>query len=249
MNGFERFGIDHLSASSINMWTDSPSAWVAKYLLKKRFPFGPAAERGKAVEQALVAMLLGESHEKALSDALAAFDRRFMIGTPETTRERDMIADMAKLAFDELAEFGAPEFPDDGQEKIQIAANFGDWSIPVIGFLDLVFPEHGRVVDLKTTSRIPSAMSQQHRLQRAIYSLAKGNMDVSFLYVSPKKAAWLADGDPREILARAKTQIARMEAFLRHCPDPDTAAGIVPVDPASFYWRGAEPLLSEIYGL
>ena len=104
------------------------------------------------------------------------------------------------------------------------------------------------MIDLKTTGRIPSTMSAEHQLQRAIYAKAKGNMAVKFLYVSEKKTSMLEDGDPTELLAQAKVQISRMEAFLRHC-DKDTARAIVPVQPSSFYWQGAEDLRKEFYGI
>lgn len=250
MNGFERFKISHLSASSINLWVSAPDVWVAKYLLGKGTPMGPAPLRGQCVEQAVVTTLLGESEETAVKAAVERFDRRWMIGSEDSTKERALIQPMTRIAVDELAALGQPDFPNGvDQEKISINANFGDWSIPIWGFLDLVYPQHGLVVDLKTTSRIPSAMSAEHMLQRAIYHRAKGNHAVRFLYVSSKKSAWLEDGDPADLLARAKAQIARMEAFLRNCPDAETARQIVPVNPTSFYWRGAESLRQELYGV
>jgi len=249
MNGFEKHNIGHLSASSINLWTNAPDVWVARYLLKKSTPFGPAPERGKSVEKAVVHTLMGEDFETAMKGALDDFDRRFLIGDEKTTKERDLIRPMAEIAIDELKEYGAPEFETGtDQEKINITANGGDWKIAIWGFLDLVYPKHGLVVDLKSTTRIPSKMSADHQLQRAIYAKAKGNSAVKFLYVSAKKAAWLEDGDVAETLARAKTQIARMEKFLS-LHDADSAAACVPVNPNSFYWNGAESLRSEIFGL
>ena len=160
-----------------------------------------------------------------------------------------MITPMVQVALEELFEFGKPEFETGvDQEQIVTTAKGDGWTIPVIGYLDLVYPSRGLVVDLKTTTRVPSTMSAEHQLQRAIYAHAKGNMAVKFLYVSDKKAAWLEDGDVADILARAKVQIARLEAFLRH-HDAETAAACVPVNPTTFYWRGAEALRSEIYGL
>lgn len=250
MNGFDKFGIDHLSASSLNLWTNAPDVWVARYLLKKSMPFGPAPERGKAVEKAVVATLMGESQEAAVAKVVGDFDRRFLIGDEASTKERDLIAPMTAIAVDELAQYGPPEFSEGvDQEKISITANCGDFSIPIWGFLDLVYPAHGMVVDLKTTTRVPSQMSADHQLQRAFYSAAKGNMAVKFLYCSAKKAAWLEDGDVAQILASAKVQIVRLERFLSVCPDAETAAQIVPVQPHSFYWRGAETLRAEIYGV
>jgi hypothetical protein len=128
-----------------------------------------------------------------------------MIADEAIAREAARIAPMVQIAVAELMQYGKPEFPEDDnrQEKISITAKGNDWAIPVIGFLDLVYPDHGLVIDLKTTGRIPSSMSAEHQLQRAIYAKAKGNMAVKFLYVSEKKALLLEDGDPNELLAQA----------------------------------------------
>ena len=91
-------------------------------------------------------------------------------------------------------------------------------------------------------------MTHEHQLQRCIYQKAMGNMGVKFLYVTPKKTALLEDGDVAETLARAKQQINRLEAFLRH-NDKDSARATVPVNTGSFYWRGSEELREEFYGL
>ena len=250
MNGFSKHGIDHLSASSINLFTNACDVWVARYLLKRKMPFGPAPERGKQIENAVVWTLTGAMDEaKAIERATENFDRTFMFGDEATQKERALIEPMAKLAIEELREFGAPEFAEGtDQEKISITARGDGWSIPVIGFLDLVYPQHGLVVDLKSTTRVPSVMSADHQLQRAIYAKAKGNMAVRFLYVSGKKAAWLEDGDVAETLARAKAQITRMERFLRH-HDAESAQACVPCNPNSFLWRGAEDIREEIYGI
>lgn len=248
-NGFTKHGIDHLSASSINLYTNAPDVWVLQYLYGKRTPMGAAPWRGICVEDAVVSVLQGGSEFEAIEAAHRKFDQRFIIGTDETAKERELIKPMIQLAVEELMEFGKPEFPEgeNKQEKISITAKGNGWSIPVIGFLDLVFPNMGTVIDLKTTTRVPSSMSAEHRLQRAIYAKAKGNMSVRFLYVSAKKTAMLEDGDVNETLAKAKKQITRMEAFLRHC-DKETALAIVPHSPDSFYWRGAEALRDEFFG-
>ena len=250
MNGFTKHNIDHLSASSINLWANAPDVWVMSYLFGLRTPMVPAPWRGICVEDAVVETLMGGSEKDAIQKALDKFDKRFLVGDEATTKERAMIEPMVQLSVEQLMEFGKPEFADEEnkQEKISITAKGNGWEIPVIGFLDLVYPQHGVVVDLKTTGRMPSTMSAEHQLQRAIYQKAKGNMGVKFLYVTPKKAAMLEDGDPAELLAQAKVQITRMEAFLRAL-DKETAKAIVPVQPNSFYWKGNEALRKEFYGL
>ena len=249
-NGFERHGIDHLSASNINLWANAPDVWVMQYLYGKRTAMGPAPWRGICVEDAVVEILLGGNETEALDLAMEKFNSRFMIADEAIARESARIAPMVQIAVEELAQYGKPEFPEgERQEKISITAKGDGWAIPVIGFLDLVYPEHGLVIDLKTTGRIPSSMSAEHQLQRAIYQKAKGgNQSVKFLYVSEKKASLLEDGDPAELLAQAKVQINRMEAFLRTL-DKEQARAIVPLQPSSFYWKGSEELRREFYGL
>lgn len=249
MNGFEKHGIDHLSASSLNLWANAPDVWVMQYLHGKRTPMGPAAWRGICTEDAVVDILMGADADAAIAKAEKKFDSRFLIGDEATTKERSYIPDMVRLAVGELTQYGKPEFPDHGQQhKVSITAKGAGYEIPVIGFLDLVFPDHGLVIDLKTTTRAPSEMTQEHQLQRCIYQKAMGNMGVKFLYVTPKKTVLLEDGDVAETLARAKQQINRLEAFLRH-HDKESARATVPVNATSFYWRGSEALRQEFYGL
>nr|WP_309504323.1 PD-(D/E)XK nuclease family protein [uncultured Roseovarius sp.] len=246
-SGFAKHGIDHLSASSINLWVNAPDVWVAKYLHGFRGSFGPAPRRGQCVEDAVVATLCGEDMAAAVAKAVAKFDKTFPKGGDSVDKERELIAPMTERAVEALKQYGPPEFEGDGQNKISIDAAFDGWKIPVIGFLDMEYPALGLVIDLKTTTRVPSVMSADHQLQRAIYACAKGNMGVKFLYVSAKKTALLEDGDVMTVLARAKHQIARLERFLAHC-DAETALQIVPHNPSSFYWRGDETARYEIFG-
>jgi hypothetical protein len=47
-DGFIKHNIDHLSASSINLYANAPDVWVVSYLFGRRTPMGPAAWRGSA---------------------------------------------------------------------------------------------------------------------------------------------------------------------------------------------------------
>jgi hypothetical protein len=94
---------------------------------------------------------------------------------------------------------------------------------------------------------MPGEMSREHQRQRAIYQHAHGNYQVDFLYVTPKKAEFKADGDVRQILGEIKTLLNRQERFLR-LGDKDLLTSIVPVID-SFYWSGFQATRSELYGL
>jgi hypothetical protein len=250
MNGFDAHGIKHSSPSNINTWIASQSRWVASYLFNLNGGTNPAMRRGNAVEEAVKSILLGDAVDDSITRATEAYnkDTAFCTDADARDKERAAIRPMTLLAVNVLAPYGKPDFPDDGQHKISITAKGDSWELPVIGFLDFKFPDHGLVVDLKTTLRMPSEMSLDHQRQRAVYVKSLGNYTVKFLYVTPKKAELLEDGNPDEIIQEIKAHLIRQERFLR-LGDRDMLASIVPVDPADFRWKGEEQARKQLFGI
>ena len=246
--GYQRHGIKHASASMLNKFIDAPDAWAAQYIFKHRFPFGAMPKRGQAVETGLVAVLMaGMSVAGATEKAIKQFNRETLLDNDEKRdAERENIAPMIELAVTALKDYGRAEVPQTGQEKINMICKTDDWTLPVIGYLDMRFPKVNKIVDLKTTLKMPSVMSPAHQRQRAIYAKATGD-DVEFLYVTPKKFEFKADGDVDAVIAEIKTHLIRMERFLRL--DEETIKNIVPVNPDTFYWRDAAHIRKELFDL
>ena len=251
MNGFEKHNIKHLSNSSISLWENNPAQWVMSYLLKEKRPSSAAMWRGIAVEDGVVVCLNGGTLTDAVAAALARFDKEITFADEKSEKERAAIAPMLELAVAELEQYGKPSFSIDGsQQQVSITCKGDGWKIPIIGYLDLVYPDHGLVVDLKTTMRLPSTMMQSHKRQRCIYQrCVGGNQQVKFLYVTPKKSGWLEDGDVDAELATVKAHCNRLERFLSVSDDPKYLASIVPVDPTHFYWSDCIDQRKEIFGI
>ena len=251
MNGFKKHGIKHLSNSSISLWEANPAQWVMSYLLKEKRPSSAAMWRGIAVEDGVVVCSDGGSLSDAVAAALARFDKEITFADEKSEKERAGIEPMIELAVAELQQYGKPSFSIDGsQQKVSITCNGDGWKIPIIGYLDLVYPDHGLVVDLKTTMRLPSTMMQSHKRQRCIYQrCVGGNQQVKFLYVTPKKSGWLEDGDVDAELATVKAHCNRLERFLSVSDDPQYLASIVPVDPTHFYWSDCIDQRKELFGI
>ena len=251
MNGFEKHNIKHLSNSSISLWENNPAQWVMSYLLKEKRPSSAAMWRGIAVEDGVVVCLNGGTLTDAVAAALARFDKEITFADEKSEKERAAIAPMLELAVAELEQYGKPSFSIDGsQQQVSITCKGDGWKIPIIGYLDLVYPDHGLVVDLKTTMRLPSTMMQSHKRQRCIYQRCLGgNQQVKFLYVTPKKSGWLEDGDVDAELATVKAHCNRLERFLSVSDDPKYLASIVPVDPTHFYWSDCIDQRKEIFGI
>lgn len=253
MNGFQKHDIKHLSPYSINMYASCPGAWAARYIFKKKFKFGVAAQVGVLAEQVVQDVLLGASFDSSLEQAHKTFNKINALNSSEKELSRiNDIKPMVELALEELMQYGEPEFRKTihgvEQQRIEIKCAGPGWDIPVIGFLDFVYPKHGLIVDLKTTLRMPSVMSEPHKIQGAVYQGAKDNFAVKFLYVTPKKSIMHDIENHREILQNIKKKIIRMERFL----SKNTAKEIqetIPVNKDSFYWSGEDFLLKELYGL
>lgn len=250
MNGWQLHNIEHMSPSSLNMWADCPGAWLAKYRFGHKFKFGVAPQIGILVERVVANALLERmTLDAAIAEAEKEFNRSNALGVSEKDRERvNDIRPMSELAFNELKQYGKPEFDGENQKKIELTCKGDGWELPVIGYLDFDFPQHGLWFDLKTTLRIPSTMSDAHRRQEAVYKKAKGNAVGKFLYVSPKKASVLENEDSGESLRQVKAILNRQEKFLR-LGDAEMLKDIVPVNAASFMWNGCESDRFRLYGI
>tara|TARA_R110000787_G_scaffold89337_8_gene189227 strand:- start:1078 stop:1830 length:753 start_codon:yes stop_codon:yes gene_type:complete len=250
MNGFEMHGLEHSSISQINKWIGCPSAWVSHYLFNNRGGSSPAMWRGIFTEQAVADTITNKlPMNEAIEKAQADYDAKFDFGDDSIEKERGNIKPMTELAVEALEPYGVPEFPEDGsQHRVSMTAKGEGWSIEFMGYIDFKFPDHGLIVDLKTTMRMPSVMAIGHQRQRAFYQKANGNMTVKFLYVTPKKVDMKEDGDADELMAEIKAHLTRQEAFLR-LGDKELLKSVVPVDPDSFYWNGDEAVRLELFGV
>lgn len=251
MNPFQRHGLTHLSPSQLSTWTSEPGRWVAEKLLGYKSPTSAAMARGSAVEDGVRYGLLTGDHEGAEAEATAAFDRAMMFQPlpGDGDKQRQGIAAMTRLALRELMPFGKPEFAEGAkQHKVSLDCRYGPGEgeiVTIIGYVDFVFSD--RVVDLKTTLRMPNEMSWSHKVQRAVY--ARGtNMPVQFLYTTPAKTAWKADGDVALVLEEIRAVVRRLAAFLA-LGDAETLRHAVPVIPDSFLWRGEEGARQQLFGI
>jgi len=251
MNGFERHAINHSSASSINLWQNAPDVFIAEKLFGLRGRMSPAALRGIEIEKAIVRVLMRECDiETSIGMAIHSFNLQTALqGGDKIDKERECIDPAVRIGVGELSQYGKPEFAADGkQNRIELLCNGEGWSLPIVGYLDLVYPQHGLVVDIKTTLKAPTEMSDEHQRQAAIYRKASGNSAVKFLYLTPKKAVWHECADVDGTLAEIKTILTRQEHFLRQ-GSKEELAKLVHFNRGAFYWNGNEENRKAVYGI
>ena len=260
MNGFERHGIDHGSASMINEAINNPAKFIAYRCLGVPWAMNSHVDRGTAIETGIERVILGGlSFEDALTKAYEEYDN--LVGMKLTDRaleaNKDRIEPSMKLGIEALKEYGEPLAaeidplrPDrPAQHKVVINCKTEEWVLPIWGYLDFVFPETKTIIDLKTTSRIPNTMSREHQRQRAIYAAAKPGWTVKFLYVSSASTVTLEDGDIPQIMGAMKKALIRFERFLA-LGDAEFLASIIPMDPMDpeFNTPDKRELLRTIFG-
>lgn len=251
VNAFETHGLTHLSASQLNLWIAAPSLWVMEKLLKKRGGMGCAAHRGTAAEAGISAGLFDPSlsHEDCVAVAMPVYDRLTALsGDPKREAERAVIPGMVQQGL-ALREHGLPIRPNEGdQHKIEVRLE--GVSVPIIGYLDWLYADE--VLDLKTTLRVPSAMSETHLRQASLYKTAHMDKRVRFFYASDKKSEKHTltreqfDASIKQLTLSAQ----RLERFLGLSKDAMELAAIIPHDSSSFYFADAQTKANaiEIYG-
>lgn len=244
MNAFERHGIAHLSPSAINAWINSPSLFVLERLLGHRGQMGASAHRGTATEVGVSAGLFDHNltPEACVEIALPVYDKLTALsGDPKRADERAVIPGMVAQGLS-LRDRGRPIVPNvEGrfgqapQHKIEIRLE--DVPVPVIGYLDWLYDDC--IVDLKSTLRVPSSMSEPHLRQASVYKAFHKRRQVHFLYVSDKRSALMTltrpqyDQAMRELVGASR----RLERFLSLSDDARELAAIVPHSSESFYFN------------
>lgn len=230
-NPFERFGITHLSPSSLNTYAANPSLWVGKYLMGWRDEMGPSAHRGTAVEAGLDLWLYKRDKELAIQAAYQRFATLTDgLADEEHDSERDNLEPMLCQAIAALKDC---PIPNARQMGIEYWAN--GIEIPIIGYIDYLFDDFG--LDLKTTKACPSAIKADHGRQCALYAKAKSK-PFKLLYVTAKRSNLLvlSDDDAALHLRDLERQARAVRHLLRKSETADDAAKFFAPERSDFRW-------------
>lgn len=224
------------SPSSLNLFTACPSMFVVEKILGKRQPVGAPAHRGTAIEEGVA---LGISKpETSLDECVAVAERKFreLSALSSDPRKEDYlktVGEMVRRGIEELRPYGPPS-------SMQ---GFIEWrpeglKYPIVGYHDFAWDNHGIVVDLKTTEKLPSKIKIPHARQVALYS--GGNMEGRVTYVTPKKTATYRVDDIAEHRNALHKMALTCERFLGLSEDPMFFVGITSPDLESFYWTSPD---------
>jgi len=233
-NPFEAYEIEHLSPSSCNLFVSSPAMFVLQKCMKLRTQVGPAAHRGTAVESGIVAGIVdGLPEKECIEVAVAEFSKLTALSSDfRREKEEAALADFVKMGLKELKPYGKPSST---QGKIHY--EFEGLAVPMLGFYDVEWEDHGVLTDIKTTHALPSKISTNHARQVALYRAARGdNLDARVSYITPKKSATYSLENPREHLEALRLIGLTIQRFLSLSDDPKVLASYVVPEVDSFYF-------------
>lgn len=235
-NPFEHHGIDHLSASQINLFCASPALWVMEKILKKRSRVGCAAHRGNSAEAGIIAGLLNPDKpvEECQEEANAQYRRLAALSSdPNKEKEGNAVPLIVAQGVQELRPYGVPSSV---QGKIE--HQFDDLSIPVVGYYDVAWDNHGILLDIKTQLRLSSQIKTGHARQVALYKAAlSDNLDTRISYITDKKAATYSLENYKEHVAALHRIALTMQRFVSLSRDGQELAGLVVPDTDTFYFN------------
>lgn len=238
---------DYYSPSECNLYAAEPAMWVLEKVLGHKQPVSVPAHRGVAVEDGVTAGLaeLDKPVSECIDVALAKYDSlTAMSGDPRRDKYRTTVPDMVSSALDELRQYGTPT-----SMQGRVERKLEGLALPMLGFYDYEWLNHGILLDLKTTERMPSLIKTNHARQVAHYS--GGNTDARLAYVTPKKLEVYKLENIAEH-RQALTNIAkRIEKLRSMSDDPQFFIDITVPDVDSFYWTApaARALAFQYWGV
>ena len=232
-NPFAVHGINYLSPSSINTYINDNALWVARYLFGVKSSSGASAVRGIATEAALA-----DKYEKKTFD-FNYLDMHFMslcaesgidLGDTKTAKEKKLLEGFGKV-IDENFDY---ENLEAYQEKVSVEID--DLPVPIIGYIDFRFAD--KIVDLKTTTRMPTRPTEAQKRQMALYSMAYPNNSIDLFFATPKEHKKFTLKNLSVYKKQLKQVAFSIQKFLSISNDKHELASLVYPNFDSWMWNG-----------
>ena len=243
-NPFKAHGINYLSPSSINTYINDTSLWVARYLFKIKSSSGASAVRGIATE-----FVLADKYEKGVFD-YNLLDVKFMslcaesgidLGDIKTAKEKKLLKDFGTI-IDENFDYKDLEAY---QEKVEVQIE--DMPVPIMGYIDFRFK--GKIVDLKTSTRMPTRPTEAQKRQMALYSMAYPNSSVDLFFATPKEHKRFTLKNLTLYKKQLRKVALSIQKFLSISDDKHELASLMYPNLDSWLWSGMKEEANKIWSV
>ena len=244
---FERFDLLPLSFSRINKFITDRTGFYISYIHGFKGS-SCSMERGTWSEHGTLKLFEGMSEEDAIKDALYYFDKaveeKKLKEDPKRSTERTNIPLYIKGFWKELKQFELEDFQEKQESKIL--------DIPIIGYTDfgLLTPIDNIYfkVDLKSSGRMPSTLTNSVSLQQSYYT-STSNVENKVLYsvVSRGKNStkWFNLENTGTYQRVFRDMIISMHSFLSKCEDKEDMKKLIVPDLDLWIWN-YDPKVTKI---
>jgi len=155
--------------------------WVARYLFGVKSGSGAGAIRG-TVEEAVLAnkYTTGKFDFNLLEIQFMDMCTKSKIdlNNPKVAKEKTLLRKFGEVIDKNFKYKNLEQY----QEKVEVL--FDDMPIPVMGYIDFRFKD--KIVDLKTSTRMPSKPTEAQKRQMAFYSMAYPDNSIDLFFATPK---------------------------------------------------------------
>ena len=241
---FKAHGINYLSPSSINTYINDTSLWVARYLFKIKSSSGASAVRGIATE-----FVLADKYEKGVFD-YNLLDVKFMslcaesgidLGDIKTAKEKKLLKDFGSV-IDKNFDYKNLEAY---QEKVEVPID--DMPVPIMGYIDFRFKD--KIVDLKTSTRMPTRPTEAQKRQMALYSMAYPNSSVDLFFATPKEHKRFTLKNLTLYKKQLRKVALSIQKFLSISDDKHELASLMYPNLDSWLWSGMKEEANKIWSV
>ena len=241
---FKAHGINYLSPSSINTYINDQSLWVARYLFKIKSSTGASAVRGIATE-----FVLADKYEKGVFD-YNLLDVKFMslcaesgidLGDIKTAKEKNLLKGFGSV-IDENFDY---ENLEAYQEKVEVPID--DMPVPIMGYIDFRFKD--KIVDLKTSTRMPTRPTEAQKRQMALYSMAYPNSSVDLFFATPKEHKKFTLKNLTLYKKQLRKVALSIQRFLSISDDKHELASLMYPNLDSWLWSGMKEEANKIWSV
>jgi hypothetical protein len=241
---FKAHGINYLSPSSINTYINDTSLWVARYLFKIKSSSGASAVRGIATE-----FVLADKYEKGVFD-YNLLDVKFMslcaesgidLGDIKTAKEKNLLKGFGSV-IDENFDYKNLEAY---QEKVEVPID--DMPVPIMGYIDFRFKD--KIVDLKTSTRMPTRPTEAQKRQMALYSMAYPNSSVDLFFATPKEHKKFTLKNLTLYKKQLRKVALSIQKFLSISDDKHELASLMYPNLDSWLWSGMKEEANKIWSV
>ena len=241
---FKAHGINYLSPSSINTYINDTSLCVARYLFKIKSSSGASAVRGIATE-----FVLADKYKKGVFD-YNLLDVKFMslcaesgidLGDIKTAKEKKLLKDFGTI-IDENFDYKDLEAY---QEKVEVQIE--DMPVPIMGYIDFRFK--GKIVDLKTSTRMPTRPTEAQKRQMALYSMAYPDSSVDLFFATPKEHKRFTLKNLTLYKKQLRKVALSIQKFLSISDDKHELASLMYPNLDSWLWSGMKEEANKIWSV